>query len=229
MRKKRVIGIFLSSLALGALLSYPSFNLTALFIVSLASIVSFTAIIMMKDTLDAERASRETLDSMMDSLAAVNYYAHSGVPVITSIRKSAKSCKNNAASKLLLEIASRIEVGEDISVSIERTLSSHKKLYSMAMPYLAAPSGSGVGEMTALYRSAMKKKTVEAEALSTRYATCGMFVSTLVPSFAMFAFMGNILISQSSGSIWPIAVTTICAIPLFYSFINLSFERRLIG
>ncbi len=60
-----------------------------------------------------------------------------------------------------------------------------------------------------------------------RYATFSMFVSTVLPSFMVFAFIGSSILSRSPFSMLLFSALLVFAVPSFYSIGNLFMWRRL--
>ena len=67
--------------------------------------------------------------------------------------------------------------------------------------------------------------TVEESA--QRYATLNMFVSTVLPSFMIFAFIGSSILSQASFSLVAFSAILLLAVPVFYALGNLLMWRCL--
>ncbi|MDE1874207.1 MAG: hypothetical protein KGI04_03765 [Candidatus Micrarchaeota archaeon] len=65
------------------------------------------------------------------------------------------------------------------------------------------------------------------EEAAQRYATFNMFISTVLPSFMIFAFIGSSVLSSASFSIVAFSATLLLAVPFFYSLGNLLMWRRL--
>lgn len=74
-----------------------------------------------------------------------------------------------------------------------------------------------------------KSRKGRVEEAAQRYATFNMFVSTVAPSFMIFAFIGSYVLSQSGSGLLFLSVGLLCAVPLFYSFGNMFMWRRLLG
>jgi hypothetical protein len=67
----------------------------------------------------------------------------------------------------------------------------------------------------------------ELEESSQRYATINMFISTIAPSFLVFAFIGSAILSQAGFSMLLLSVSLLILIPLFYSIGNSFLSRRI--
>jgi hypothetical protein len=65
------------------------------------------------------------------------------------------------------------------------------------------------------------------EASAQRYALVNMFVSTIVPSFMVFAFIGTTILSQANFSMLPFSVSLVIFIPLSYAIGNSLLSRKM--
>src|SRR5208337_387426 len=75
-----------------------------------------------------------------------------------------------------------------------------------------------------LHRS---ERQSEIEESSQRYALINMFVSTIVPSFLVFAFIGTAILSQASFNLLPFSVSLLIFIPFSYAIGNSLLSRRM--
>lgn len=69
----------------------------------------------------------------------------------------------------------------------------------------------------------------EMEGAAQRYATLNMFVATILPSFLVFAFIGDTILSQGSFGLLLFASVLLLLVPLIYSIGNAFMWRRLLG
>ncbi len=82
--------------------------------------------------------------------------------------------------------------------------------------------------ITRAYEHALKGRVAEIEESAQRYATLNMFISTILPSFLVFAFIGGAILSQSGSGMLLFSLSFLVIIPLVYSAGNLIMQRRLI-
>ncbi len=75
-----------------------------------------------------------------------------------------------------------------------------------------------------------KMQTLSSTAASRlqRYATANMFVSTIVPSFVIFGFIGSLVISQKAVGISALVVIMNLIIPFLYALSNFTMYRGLL-
>lgn len=67
----------------------------------------------------------------------------------------------------------------------------------------------------------------DVEERAQRYATFNMFLSTVLPSFLVFAFIGGSILSHAYFSMLLFSICLVFTIPVLYSFGNLLMWRRL--
>ena len=72
----------------------------------------------------------------------------------------------------------------------------------------------------------MESKRAEIEEAAQRYATINMFLSTILPSFLVFAFVGDAILSQGGFDMPAFSVSLLLLLPLAYSVGNALMWRR---
>jgi len=75
----------------------------------------------------------------------------------------------------------------------------------------------------------MKSKRVEIEEAAQRYATINMFLSTILPSFLVFAFVGDAILSRGGFDMLTFSVSLLLLLPLAYSVGNALMWRRFVA
>lgn len=165
------------------------------------------------------------IDGVMKGMAKVLYYRSAKTPLAKAIEKAAKSSSNPLSSRILMETSRRIMMGGDLFDSL---ISSSRKygLEAQIKKYLKGPD-STVSESVMLYENRKASEIAHKGALASRYATIGMFVSTVAPSFIIFSFLGGLMISQANSSLYLLSTFLIAAIPASYSLISLFSARSL--
>jgi hypothetical protein len=86
---------------------------------------------------------------------------------------------------------------------------------------------SAVSEEIRRQKLMTNSKQAEVEESSQRYATFSMFISTILPSFLVFAFIANTILSQGGFGILLFSCILLLFIPLLYSLGNALMWRRL--
>lgn len=111
--------------------------------------------------------------------------------------------------------------------SVMRAL-RHRTMHAGAQSGIVGNSRWALGEL----RKGFRKKEAtraDAEESTQRYATFNMFVSTVVPSFMIFAFIGSSILSRSSFSVAAFASVLLLGVPLLYSLGSMLMWRRLLA
>jgi hypothetical protein len=85
-----------------------------------------------------------------------------------------------------------------------------------------------VGELRKNARR-VESNRVATEESAQRYATFNMFISTILPSFMVFAFIGSSVLSRGSLSLSAFAAALLLGIPALYSLGNVLMWRRLLA
>jgi hypothetical protein len=73
----------------------------------------------------------------------------------------------------------------------------------------------------------MSERQSAMEESAQRYALVNMFISTIVPSFMVFAFIGTAILSQASVSLIPFSLSLVIFIPLSYAVGNSLLSRKM--
>ncbi len=81
----------------------------------------------------------------------------------------------------------------------------------------------------AAYMLAEKSRRSRIDEAAQRYATLGMFVSTILPSFMIFAFIGDYVLAQSASGLLLLSVGLLSVVPIAYSLGTGLMWRRLLG
>ncbi len=170
-------------------------------------------------------AHGEIIDGVMKGMARVANYQSAKMPLPNALGKASRFSGNESASKILLESSRRIKMGESLFDSLISSAKS-KDIGKEIARYLKGPDSSA-GESALLYERVEKARAARRSALAARYATLGMFVSTVAPSFAIFSFIGSMMISPTDSGMFMLSVSLTAAIPVAYAAINILSERSL--
>jgi hypothetical protein len=73
----------------------------------------------------------------------------------------------------------------------------------------------------------LAEKMSRAEGMLQRNATLGMFVSTVLPSFAIFGFIGNAILGQTAGSMIMFSMAMLLLLPSMSLALNIVINRVL--
>ncbi len=96
-------------------------------------------------------------------------------------------------------------------------------------PGIISGGKTGVEEAINGYALDQNSKQADIEESAQRYATFNMFISTILPSFLIFGFIGNSIMSQSGFGIFMFSAFLLLAVPLIYAIGNALMWRRLLA
>ncbi len=230
MDKTAILAIASCSMSMALVISYVQGSSSTNLIIfnSLAYFSAFTLIAAAYRKHRQQSEYKDILEGLMKSLSRVSYYKSANLPEINSLGKAAASSPSKKVSRILNEAQKRMELGEDFFDAISDATSKDRQISENLNKYIKGGESS-IEEALAIYESKKKSRMSQSNALMARYATCGMFVSTVAPSFVIFSFIGSMLISQSYSSIEFMSISLTAAIPVVYSMINSASNGRLIG
>jgi hypothetical protein len=221
MKKTTILAMMLCSITLAVLMSYVQggTNSGLMILNSLAYLSAFMLIAVIHGRYVRRSESSDVMEELMRGLSRVSYYRSANLPVINSLKRAATSSSNERVSRILYETANRIGFGENFFDAISAATAKDKEIFLNLRRYVKSGE-SDIGEALLLYESKKKSARSRSNALMSRYATCGMFVTTIAPSFVIFSFIGSLLISQSASSTELMSIALVAAIPIAYSIIN---------
>jgi hypothetical protein len=171
--------------------------------------------------------ARKTLrDGLAECLYMVVYYRSRKGSYLNAIDRASASSDSQALRSLMSRASKAFKLGGSFLGSI----GSAEELKSDA---LLENLNSGLGDERAIngivsaHGLYMNARQAAVEDSSQRYAILNMFVSTILPSFALFAFVGSTIISQAGFSLITLSVLLLVVIPLIYALGNSIMWRRL--
>lgn len=220
-----IAGLSFSSLFLGLLLSYlaEKINIFQILLFSLASGSLVYVILLLKRRIARFYRKREFRDELIRSMHSLLYYRVNGMPLVSSIEKVAELAETESLKSSFSLISKRIRLGE----MLENPIASITEIREI-IPRLG--NGTGILDSSTIksalrsYALAMQEKVSLIEAHAQRGATINMFVSTILPSFIIFTFIGATIISNSTPDILLFSIAMLIALPIVYavSFAELS-------
>ncbi len=217
-----------ASLAIVIAYANSSLNFTGFLMYFIPCISSFAVIYALYSRSRSLRALRSEADCLAKGLGRVSYYNSSGMPLLKSIRTAARSVKPMKVAIILDEVGRRVYFGQGAEDSLELALLKHKELRGKLLNGIDM-SRFDLGKLHEIYESDRKESMTRSVALSNRYATLNMFISTIAPSFLMFSFIGSMLISEASASTEALSFMLVLAVPMAYSFSCRAFNGRFFG
>ncbi len=221
---------FAAASLLAASVSYVSGFTTAIEILGLfaTSLLSTSALSMLLRKTGAAQNARVLSDELVAGMHYALLCRSKGVPMPAALNLAAagsrdasvKSALSNASTRLKLEgDIEPIFAGMQLTADIRDAVKSSD--WSNVPSALEAVTGS--------YAYELNNRKARVEESIQRYATLNMFLSTILPSFIIFAFIGSMLISQKQESMLYISLVLLIALPIAYALGNMLLSRRLFG
>jgi hypothetical protein len=128
----------------------------------------------------------------------------------------------------ILKAADGIECGslkEMVAESFRRNLMGERFPGRLASLFFG--QRESVDDAVASRELYVKSKHAEIDATAQRYATLNMFISTIAPSFLVFAFIGDGILSHSGFDTLMFSLVLLVVLPFAYSIGNLMMWRKL--
>ena len=216
--------VLLASLFISAIVSLSVLGSASYLQLTLPIYLASFLVVYMAYSVHKERLKRAgIIEGIMNGVSRVVSYQSAKMPLANAINKASRFCANKHASNVLLESSSRIKMGESLFDSLVSSAKDGKIGKEIAR-YIRGPD-SGASEASLLYGRIGKERSMRRSALSARYATIGMFISTIAPSFAIFSFIGGMMITPANSNILFLSVSLTAAIPAAFAAMNVLSER----
>lgn len=173
--------------------------------------------------------ARKDENDLIDSLKQILYYGSTGSSMPTLLNLVTETATSRKIKLGLIRVRARIQMGQDFFSSMQDVFS--KELSELQISI----SGSTNNPLSQISRSVNLHEESKREVGSTtldslqRGSTINMFLSTLLPSFALFTFVGGSILSQGPPNLILLSALLLILIPLLYALNMRSFARRLIG
>lgn len=166
------------------------------------------------------------IDELFRSADSILHYKSCGMPSVSAISKTISSAETPELKASLELIRSQFILGEipdpaPQANGIDDIISEAGKGSIFAGP----------GELRHVVDShelALGEKLSSLEAKSQRNATINMFVSTILPSFIIFAFIGSTIISGSAPSLLFFSIIMLAILPVAYALSYAELSRGLL-
>jgi hypothetical protein len=166
--------------------------------------------------------SKMLYDSFIDYLRMLAYYRRIGVSQFRSMHDASEETESERLRATSQKAFKRHMMGENFL----DYLVSLKPLRERLGIICKSADPEDIVRKSALF-SGLKRAEMEESA--QRYATINMFISTILPSFLVFAFVGNAVLSGTGFSTFLFSITFLIMVPLAYAFGNAFMWRRLLA
>lgn len=210
---KYLCGFLLFSAALGYLLVYLTGlgNLFYYFLSFLLSGLLFSVVLLLYNQLTAISNKSRYDSELTRTLQLLLHFKASGLPILSSLDKAAEYAKLPSLKRSLSNMSRRIKLGE-ISANRPLEISDTSKIKSMI----------------SLHELRLQEKVSIVESHSQSSATITMFLSTILPSFVVFAFIGTTIISNSLPNMLLFSIAMLLILPMAYAVSHAQLSRRVL-
>ncbi len=205
--------------------AYSAAGIALLFMLSLSFATFIAAVDKIACRLKARRCEEE---EFMNAMYKARYLAKANVPGMNILRQISSACPNKEVSRSLNAAWRRMLLGEDCASSLAPSVPSGMQRPKSCISNASTFSGNIYNMINAFESELEEKKSGIASAMQ-RYATLEMFLSTIAPSFIIFGFVGESIISDSSINIMLLSVIMAVILPSVYALLNLAKAKRFNG
>lgn len=224
----RPLAIAAVSLFLGAFMYFVSGSegvLLFLFLLSLSGLLVL-AVSLMLTRLNDKRDEACFRTGFVLWLSSLLDYRSGGLSLFAAMEKAARPIEMRDLRDSLTRALKRMKLGEVSESPFDSLAKLKHALPGITIPNLNIPSIKAALE---LHEAAVKEELAELESACSRYATINMFISTVLPSFIIFAFIGSAIISNSAPDMLLFAIVVLVGLPAVYSFGNAKLNGRMLS
>ncbi|MDE1827863.1 MAG: hypothetical protein KGH65_01745 [Candidatus Micrarchaeota archaeon] len=218
-----------ASFVLSSLLLYLNQSSNLLLGIMLISIATLSCSIyfLCDDYLRSTYSKRLKESSLVDSLFQLLHYRSKGNNYQRSLSYIIESSTIPEMKAGFQSMARQIRLGRSLGESLESLFDRHT-LNSNLNFSQDDVLHSGLRKFLALHSKAKERSSSIALDSLQRGSTVNMFLSTLLPSFLLFIFVGTSVISPSQTGLLFISVMVLIVVPSLYALSSTVFSRRLI-
>ncbi|MEM0147061.1 MAG: hypothetical protein QW091_00605 [Candidatus Micrarchaeaceae archaeon] len=149
---------------------------------------------------------------LFDVLERLNYYVQKGLPLVSAI-DLALTGESETITRRMRVAKRELLLG----------LGLEDVLYRLDLAY----GKSDLASSLEAHKAHDERHAAELEGSMQTYATLNMFVSTIAPSFIVFAFIGSTVIAGSLNGLFAMSLALLFLVPLAYAFANVLMYRRM--
>jgi Flp pilus assembly protein TadB len=209
--------------------TYAAFGFGNAYVALLTGSLASTAITFVSLRLRiSELRKRETL-LLLSALEKLRTGINGNLPFAASLASAVEILPDGSAVKAALDKASRrIELGIEPEGAVADAFAETPLGAAVIAPMLNIAknysNGSGIGvvidgEIDRLESTIEERKEADSGALG-RYLVLSMVTSTIIPSLAMFSFVGYSILESASASIGLFAIVILAIIPSSYAAVR---------
>ncbi|MGC8710471.1 MAG: hypothetical protein ACP5RF_02580 [Candidatus Micrarchaeia archaeon] len=169
---------------------------------------------------------KEAVEGFVNSMYMMLFYKSSKKPLAAIMHSVSLHVKPYELSRALEEAASRVRLGEPLFSALSKSLRAHW-INADIMENASNSWHLQISNFIESYKNKQNASVSGLEASIQRNSTINMFISSVAPSFIIFMFIGNLVISGNY-NIPAIAIILLFMLPLAYAIGNAVFMRRLL-
>jgi hypothetical protein len=206
-----------------------SFSLEFFLIFAALSAVPAFLIVISVDYIYQLNAMSRHLDAFFDSLYNAYYMISCGTPASAAVGISANACKDDKIKHILATVSKKMVMGRKFTKCLgnEKKNDAFAKKIKQFIESTSSDSEKGLYFMLQEYGIIEQQKKSDMPSIVQHYSTASMFISTIIPSFVIFIFIANLIVSSSMQSMILLSSVLIIMIPILYVLLNVSMARRL--
>ncbi|MGI0141857.1 MAG: hypothetical protein ACREBF_04395 [Candidatus Micrarchaeales archaeon] len=164
-------------------------------------------------------------NAVLEIFSQFLYYKNTGTSFQNALHYIYQTCTNSRIRTALKQIGRRLRLGEAFEETLPRFFNELNGKLNLSYK---GNFYDNLRKMIVRYSEERKSKTSSALDALQRNSTVNMFLSTLLPSFLLFLFVGTTILSQSGTNLAFISLMVLIVVPLIYTLSNVIFSRRLI-
>jgi len=170
-----------------------------------------------KQTFEKSKLGKE----FATTIELASRYNERGLPLPFAIDIAVKNESNEEVKKDLEVVKKKYEMGVGIGEAINNSKYAPAALRNLEEDSLKVK--------IAEYKLQESRKAADIEGMAQIHSTLNVFVSTILPAFTVFGFVGSSIIAPTNEGISAIAIVMVAVLPLAYTYVNLFFNRRAYG
>ncbi|MDE1845818.1 MAG: hypothetical protein KGH53_00845 [Candidatus Micrarchaeota archaeon] len=207
----------------------PGISILTSLLIYLVSLLFVALLFLSKTRLEEFYFTRKSSHDLLASLNHILYFNTLGSSLLGNLKVVGQTSLSENIRVGFRKVANRIRLGEEFSAALASAFAN--ELNYLTIKLLPAKSGP----ISQLSRAVFEYDQLQKENSSTsldalqRSSTISMFLSTLLPSFILFLFIGSSILSQAAPNLIIFSLVLLFAVPLVYAINSLSFARRLIA
>lgn len=165
-------------------------------------------------------------NALIDTFEQILYYKANGSSTSSSLQKVIQSSRLPEFKSVLMKALLEMKLG--LSFSEAFNLKFEKVLHELQFSFLESERGpySQITQFLSIYRDKKRQNSIASLDSLQRSSTLSMFITTILPSFILFSFIGAAIISQSQPSLFALSLVLLIGIPIAYAISGLSSMKR---